>query len=337
MLQYQIQKDIFELNKMGISHPNIQNVIKIVLNNYDYSNMSKSNLDLLLISGICSYYPNYYSNDQNFRQCVNSILNLIYLNNIFNLKKNKTMDNDGNFGIYDDNNPKKNNDSNFGIYDDNNPKKNNDGNFGIYDDNIPKKNKDGNFGIYDDNNPKKNIDGNFGIYDDNINEKRNNREGNFDNYANNRNNNMNIFGNNKKVQGNFDIYDDSNISDNNVNNNQNNYNFNNNPNNFSNNNNNFCNNNNNNFGYNNDGINPNFNNKQTIAIIFKQTNGNKIQLKLSPNETIEQSFKKYMNFFANSNNNRFDFIFNGNRIDKFSKETIDSIFYDNCIIQVLEK
>ena len=288
MLQYQIQKDIFELNTMGISHPNIQNVIKIVLNNYDYSNMSKSNLDLLLISGICSYYPNYYSNDQNFRQCVNSILNLIYLNNIFNLKNNKTMDNDGNFGIYDD------------------------------------------------NNPKKNIDGNFGIYDDNINEKRNNREGNFDNYANNRNNNMNIFGNNKKVQGNFDIYDDSNISDSNVNNNQNNYNFNNNPNNFSNNNN-FCNNNNNNFGYNNDGINPNFNNKQTIAIIFKQTNGNKIQLKLSPNETIEQSFKKYMNFFANSNNNRFDFIFNGNRIDKFSKETIDSIFYDNCIIQVLEK
>ena len=303
MLQYQIQKDIFELNTMGISHPNIQNVIKIVLNNYDYSNMSKSNLDLLLISGICSYYPNYYSNDQNFRQCVNSILNLIYLNNIFNLKNNKTMDNDGNFGIYDDNNPKKNN--------------------------------DGNFGIYDDNNPKKNNDGNFGIYDDTINEKRNNREGNFDNYANNLNNNMNIFRNNKKVQGNFDIYDDSNISDNNVNNNQNNYNFNNNPNNFSNNNNNFCNN--NNFGYNNDGINPNFNNKKTMAIIFKQTNGNKIQLKLSPNETIEQSFKKYMNFFANSNNNRFDFIFNGNRIDKFSKETIDSIFYDNCIIQVLEK
>ena len=72
---------------------------------------------------------------------------------------------------------------------------------------------------------------------------------------------------------------------------------------------------------------------QTIHIIFEGKQ--KEELFSAPDKTIEELFNEYTDLFKYKKN--FDFIFNGAKIDKSSKDLVGNVFINNCTIQVLEK
>ena len=95
-------------------------------------------------------------------------------------------------------------------------------------------------------------------------------------------------------------------------------------------------NNNNNFGkYNqqSSGVNRSININQQIKIIFESDY--KIELYFPPNTTIEDALNGYKNLFRSQRN--FDFVFNEDKIDQYSKDLIGDKLYNNCSIQVIEK
>ena len=152
------------------------------------------------------------------------------------------------------------------------------------------------------------------------------------------NHNMNQFNNNPN---NFTqmVIKGNNLNNNNINNNINNFgNQQNSNNNLNYNQNSFNNINNNNFGKFNSqssGVNRSINNYPQIKIIFDSGQKKPKELFFSPNTTIEDALNGYKNLFRNPGN--YEFFFNEDKIDQYSKDLIGGKFYNNCYIQVIKK
>ena len=76
------------------------------------------------------------------------------------------------------------------------------------------------------------------------------------------------------------------------------------------------------------------NNNQVINIIFEDEYGGDIKLSFSPNNTVEEAFRRYMDFYKKSYNSKLDFFYNENLIDKSSNVNLKNMFKNNSIIQV---